>query len=31
MKVIKEGRKQKGWAREYTCTGSGNGGGEKEK
>lgn len=27
MKVIKPGRKQTGWAREYTCTGTGNGGG----
>jgi hypothetical protein len=27
MKVIKEGRKQKGWAREFTCTGVGNDGG----
>ena len=27
MKVIKEGRKQKGWAKEFTCTGKGNSGG----
>lgn len=27
MKVIKEGRKQKGWAKEYECTGAGNHGG----
>lgn len=27
MKVIKKGRAQKGWAKEYACTGSGNGGG----
>lgn len=27
MKVIKPGRQQKGWAKEYTCTGEGNGGG----
>ena len=25
MKVIKEGRSQKGWSKEFTCTGSGNG------
>lgn len=25
MKIIKEGRKQKGWAKEFKCTGSGNG------
>ncbi|NJO62619.1 MAG: hypothetical protein HC836_31640 [Richelia sp. RM2_1_2] len=24
MEVIKKGRKQKGWAREYKCTGEGN-------
>jgi hypothetical protein len=27
MKVIKEGRKQKGWAKEFSCTGKGNGDG----
>ena len=27
MQVIKPGRKQKGWAREFECTGKGNGGG----
>ncbi len=27
MQVIKKGRKQMGWAKEFTCTGSGNGGG----
>jgi hypothetical protein len=27
MKVIKEGRKQTGWAKEFECTGKGNGGG----
>lgn len=27
MKIIKEGTGQKGWAREYTCSGDGNGGG----
>jgi hypothetical protein len=27
MKVIKKGRKQKGWSKECTCTGNGNGGG----
>jgi len=27
MKVIKKGRPQKGWAKELTCTGSGNNGG----
>jgi hypothetical protein len=27
MKVIKKGREQKGWAKEFTCTGAGNGGG----
>lgn len=27
MKVIIPGREQKGWAREYTCTGEGNEGG----
>lgn len=27
MKVIKKGRKQKGWSSEHTCSGSGNGGG----
>lgn len=25
MKVVKEGRPQKGWATEQTCTGAGNG------
>jgi predicted RNA-binding Zn-ribbon protein involved in translation (DUF1610 family) len=25
MKVLKKGRKQKGWAEEYNCTGKGNG------
>lgn len=27
MKVIKKGRPQKGWAKEYSCTGKGNEGG----
>ena len=27
MKVIAEGRAQKGWSKEYVCTGEGNGGG----
>lgn len=27
MKVIKKGRKQKGWAKELECTGAGNEGG----
>jgi hypothetical protein len=27
MKVIKKGRKQKGWSKEFKCTGDGNGGG----
>lgn len=27
MKLIKEGRKQTGWAKEFECTGKGNGGG----
>jgi hypothetical protein len=27
MKVIKNGRPQKGWAKEFTCSGKGNGGG----
>jgi hypothetical protein len=27
MKVIEKGRKQKGWARKFKCTGAGNGGG----
>lgn len=27
MKVLKPGRPQKGWAKEFTCTGAGNGGG----
>lgn len=27
MKVVKKGRPQKGWAKEFTCTGKGNGGG----
>ena len=27
MKVIKKGREQKGWAKTFTCTGSGNNGG----
>ena len=27
MKVIKKGTGQKGWSKEFTCTGSGNGGG----
>ncbi len=27
MKVLKAGRKQKGWAKEFKCTGNGNGGG----
>lgn len=27
MKVIKKGRDQKGWSKEFVCTGTGNGGG----
>lgn len=27
MKIIKKGREQKGWSKEHTCTGKGNGGG----
>ena len=27
MKILKEGRPQRGWAKEFTCTGGGNGGG----
>ena len=27
MKVLKKGREQKGWSKEYTCSGRGNGGG----
>lgn len=27
MKLIKKGRVQKGWSKEFTCTGNGNGGG----
>lgn len=27
MKVIEKGRRQKGWAQEFTCTGRGNGNG----
>jgi hypothetical protein len=27
MEVIKKGRKQKGWSKEFTCTSKGNGGG----
>lgn len=27
MKVIKKGRKQKGWSKEYLCSGKGNGDG----
>lgn len=27
MRVIKRGRPQQGWAKEFTCTGSGNGDG----
>lgn len=27
MKVLKKGREQQGWAKEFTCTGKGNGGG----
>jgi len=27
VKVLEKGRKQKGWAKEFTCTGAGNGGG----
>lgn len=27
MKIIKPGRQQRGWAKEFTCTGAGNGGG----
>lgn len=27
MKIVKPGREQKGWAKEYECTGAGNNGG----
>ena len=27
MKIIKKGRAQKGWSKEFKCTGNGNGGG----
>ena len=27
MKVLKKGREQKGWSKEFKCSGSGNGGG----
>lgn len=27
MKVIKPGREQRGWSKEFTCTGAGNNGG----
>lgn len=27
MRVLKKGRKQVGWSKEFTCTGVGNGGG----
>lgn len=27
MKILKAGRKQAGWSKEFTCTGAGNGGG----
>ena len=27
MKIIKQGRPQKGWSKEYICTGAGNGDG----
>lgn len=27
MKIVKKGNPQTGWAKEFTCTGSGNGGG----
>ncbi len=27
MQVLKKGREQRGWSKEYTCTGKGNGGG----
>lgn len=27
MKVVKPGRPQRGWAKEFSCTGKGNGGG----
>ncbi len=27
MQVIKKGRPQRGWAKEFTCSGKGNGGG----
>ncbi len=27
MKVLEKGRPQRGWAKEFTCTGRGNGGG----
>jgi hypothetical protein len=27
MKILKKGRGQKGWTKEFTCTGKGNGGG----
>lgn len=27
MKIVRPGRQQKGWAKEFECTGKGNGGG----
>lgn len=27
MRVLKKGRPQRGWSKEFTCTGEGNGGG----
>ena len=27
MKIVKKGRQQRGWSKEYKCTGNGNGGG----
>ena len=27
MKILKKGRPQRGWAKEFECTGAGNGGG----
>jgi hypothetical protein len=27
MKVVKPGREQKGWSKQFKCTGNGNGGG----
>jgi hypothetical protein len=27
MKILKKGREQRGWSKQFTCTGNGNGGG----